>query len=564
MQSTNTYANVGGIDERGMLRNLLRKGFSMFLCLSELFANSIDACASTILYSITRESIRMIDDGTGMNMLAITNMWDMNKENHSGQKTLGVSGVGGKAAMAILSNQQPVIMYTRNLGGQYYAVIIPWDVMYSQGKYVEMIIIRDMTPCEIVNFHKERENMKNKDSGTTICFTYNDELKTEIENQFVHPTLDDIDVEYQLSYIYGGFGCNVYYMHYELSNPIQLINFNYFGAENNAFYKGKTISEIHVYENKEGKLRYILPTDDGYLEFKPFVNGKRCKTEPTTSPTEPSFGWTYIGCLEVTVGCRIDDLYFNETSTTNPTEHTNEIGNNNDIPLRYEQNYFGNGKNGNCLYLNQLARNGQVICGFDFIEIKNTNRRANAEQMFKIRHMHCRVSFNPDSNQDNKLDILCGITENKNVCSGPSHSNLLRLIRYIKDRKSTEVLSYFKTVSERNKALNMHTISPSRNEISAVAIHTAERDDAVVAPIQEAVAIHTAERDDAVVAPIQEAAAIHTAERDDAVVASIQEAAQIQLDEKYKQDLIQLDEKYKQDLIQLDEKYKQDRIQLNY
>ena len=89
----NIWFNAGSINDSGVLRNLHCKGFTPVQCLSELMRNSIDAEANNILYSITEgPNIRIIDDGNGLTKDTISDMFDLYKENHKGQKKLGVSG----------------------------------------------------------------------------------------------------------------------------------------------------------------------------------------------------------------------------------------------------------------------------------------------------------------------------------------------------------------------------------------------------------------------------------------------------------------------------------------
>ena len=68
----NICTMVGSINDSGILRGLHRKGFTLPKCLSELKANSIDADANNILYSITDTYIKI----TNSNELSIYNMSD--------------------------------------------------------------------------------------------------------------------------------------------------------------------------------------------------------------------------------------------------------------------------------------------------------------------------------------------------------------------------------------------------------------------------------------------------------------------------------------------------------
>jgi len=455
----NTPVMIGSINDSGFLHGLCRKGFTPPKCLSELVANSIDAAANNVLYNIMQSHIKIIDDGKGMKKEAITNMFDMHKENHAGQKTLGVSGVGGKVSTMILSEKKTVMMYTRSQDGPYYSIIIPWDSMFKEGKYTGMVKMQDMTENEIIDFHKEREHMKNA-SGVSYVFQYNDKLVEEITKQFVSPNdnienksnsqnddhADDADdndnyndIENKLSYIYGDkqFGIDIKYKHYEKEEVKSMNMYDYFGGENNKYYLGKTTEKIKVYEKKNG-LRYIWENQNENFEIKKHGKGYAKKPE---SMTESLIGWKHVGDFNLFVGIRRDENYFNEKNTKMPP--------NNNVPLEYEKKHFGESKN-ETLCKPQLFRNGMRICSFELPDFKISSSRADTKVMFRTRHVKCHLTYDPLSNLNNKQDIICGIQDNKNQCDCRLELPFLRLITHIKNKKAEEIWSHFLATVERN------------------------------------------------------------------------------------------------------------------
>jgi hypothetical protein len=433
----NTSVMIGSINDSGFLHGLCRKGFTPPKCLSELIANSIDAGANNVLYNITQSHIKIIDDGKGMKKDAITNMFDMHKENHAGEKTLGVSGVGGKVSTMILSEKKTVMMYTRSRDGQYISTIIPWDCMFKEGKYTSMVKMQDMTENEIIGFHKERENMINNGSGLTYVFQYNDKLVEEIEKQFVSPDDDeDDDIENKISYIYGAFNIDIKYQHYE-KGVKQMKKYDYFGGEHNQFYLGKTTEVIQLYEKKNG-LRYILETEEGEFEIK--KSGKGYKKKPQLV-TESLSSWKNIGHYNVLTGTRRDEKYFTETTTEMPP--------NNNVPLEYEKIHFGESKN-ETLCKPQLVRNGQIICSFDLPDLMISSSRGDQKMMFRTRHVKCYLTYDPISNLDNKQDIICGIQDNKTQCDCRLEVPFLRLITHIKNKRADQIWNYFQNVVNNN------------------------------------------------------------------------------------------------------------------
>ena len=106
----------GSLDERGLINGFDRKGFTYTRCGAELVANICDASATQALIIVDRDAIRLIDNGVGMNEHGIQNMFATFRENHNNDNSMGVSGLGAKPSINILSkkNENPttVHMYT--------------------------------------------------------------------------------------------------------------------------------------------------------------------------------------------------------------------------------------------------------------------------------------------------------------------------------------------------------------------------------------------------------------------------------------------------------------------
>jgi len=441
---------VGTINDGGILAGLKRKGITPEKALSELYANSIDAGSNEVLYNVLQDSIKITDDGKGMNMEEIQSMFDIHKENHKNDKSLGVSGVGGKVSLLILSNDTSVVLYTKSVNGQYYRIETPWDEMLQQGKYTGMIRRFLMSENEVVEFHKERDCMKNKNTGVTIKFKYSDKLKHEIEKQFCsveeyrQKYNSELNPENQLGVIYGAFPLDCSYEHYEEKEPRKMQKYNYFGGEDNEFYKGKTEKTISVYENEKNLKRYILNKNNEQFEIKLYGETK-CKKD-VALVTESLIGWNHVGDFEVKVGCRRDDSYFNDKSKEIPISGA-------EVNLKYEQDYFGDVKDGkfrDYFCKTELVRNGQKICSFDLPDELIGNRRANAQSMFTIKHVKCQLIYHPVSSLNNPLDLLCGIQENKGQCSCPFDKSFSRLLFAIKNEKANEIWDYFGEIVKKN------------------------------------------------------------------------------------------------------------------
>ena len=131
---------AGSINESGFVNGLNRQGFTPTKSGSEKIANLIDAFAKIATF-VLGPVIKLIDDGIGMTKNKLINMFDANRENHRGDKSMGVSGIGGIISNFILSkndNGDPttVVVYTKHTDGPYLKATIPWANIYTDKRYV--------------------------------------------------------------------------------------------------------------------------------------------------------------------------------------------------------------------------------------------------------------------------------------------------------------------------------------------------------------------------------------------------------------------------------------------
>ena len=100
----------GSLNETGIIKSFKRQGFNHSKCIMELVANSIDAGANSIEFRVDRNYIYIIDNGRGMTKENLRDMFDLFRENHLSEKSMGISGLGGKVATCILSKTTEVIV----------------------------------------------------------------------------------------------------------------------------------------------------------------------------------------------------------------------------------------------------------------------------------------------------------------------------------------------------------------------------------------------------------------------------------------------------------------------
>ena len=106
-----TYS--GSYDESGIIKGFFRKGFTDNHCINELYANTIDAKSKNVFNIINDDNIKIVDDGIGMDRSGLQQMFNLYGSNHSTEKSLGVSGLGTKAATAILGKKTQVEIFTK-------------------------------------------------------------------------------------------------------------------------------------------------------------------------------------------------------------------------------------------------------------------------------------------------------------------------------------------------------------------------------------------------------------------------------------------------------------------
>jgi hypothetical protein len=265
---------VGSIDERGFLNSLDRKGFTPEKCLLELVANTLDALdklakrqelQKKLAFDVQRTFIRMVDNGIGMDHVGVANMFAMHRENHKSDTSRGVSGIGAKPALSILSSKKTMHIYTRKTDGEYLCVTVPWDEIHRAGKYTGMVNIRRMNDTEKKEFEEERD--EHCIHGTTIKFPYNDRLKNTIEANFT-PIGDDSKPLDRIGVIFGRESMECVYTHFEkIGEVYTLQKYDYFNGLDTDFYKGRSVETIEHWCSQDKPDRFIWNNDGNKQEI---------------------------------------------------------------------------------------------------------------------------------------------------------------------------------------------------------------------------------------------------------------------------------------------------------
>ncbi|NBP66087.1 MAG: hypothetical protein EBU66_15675, partial [Bacteroidetes bacterium] len=192
-----TIKSIGSINEKGYLAGFTRRGFTPAKCLLELYANSLDSLEKVhtpanftkkIVAEVKSDKTSLFDNGAAMILPQVDAMFDLHQQNHTTDTSRGVSGIGAKPAMSILSEKTTVNVFTHAVGGPYIRVTTPWSEIHSKGIWNGMTTVSDMTEAEKAAFIKERTdngmlNM-NEAHGTTIQFETNSTLSSILDATF--------------------------------------------------------------------------------------------------------------------------------------------------------------------------------------------------------------------------------------------------------------------------------------------------------------------------------------------------------------------------------------------
>jgi hypothetical protein len=383
-------------------------------------------------------------------------MFDANRENHCGDKSMGVSGIGGIISNFILSkndNGDPttVVVYTKHTDGPYLKATIPWDNIYADKKYLGQIKIEPMNEKEINDFKTDRNNFISP-TGTTFCFSYSEVLKNLLEEQFVSRQMDCSKLGTWWPVIFGKNQTKILLNKSNGLEPTTLKKYDYFSGSNFDYYIGKFSWSIYCFKDN-GKDRFVC-LDPNITENEQFIeileNGKGVASVPKRITINPK-QIEDADKITFTSGIRKDERLFNPQ---NPKEPTAEFYLNN-----YDSEYISERQQKDLLkkFYSEISvfRNNQRVTGF-LLEGNNPNSaRGGGDSLIKICLHRCEVDYQTFSKQENNIDIVHGIQQNKKANENEFPKNYTRLIKYLKDYDYQRNATYFEKVildSKKRKA----------------------------------------------------------------------------------------------------------------
>jgi hypothetical protein len=441
---------VGSTNQAGLIQDFNRRGFIPAKCIAELVANSCDAQSPKAIFKENREFIKLVDMGIGMDEEKITKMFDLFRANHKLDRTMGVSGLGGKNALFILSkkdgvNPSTVLIFTKSPDGEYLRVTVPWETIIEQEIWDGQIAVDKMSEEEIADFKKERET-EDFQHGTTIQFEYSDVLMDLLNSQFNKTEREKIaEFNNRLDIIFGHSGVDIVLEKSDGTPRVTLPKYKHFGDTETHYYAGKNIELIEHYVDRDGKDRFIWvdAENNDIKEIK--QTSKNTRNAPDSVVVHQT--WKHIGTYEVFNGMRRDSRIFNEASPAKLNSATFYLTN-------YDEKFFKIISSLEQLkeYLPQtkLYRNGQYITEFNLEGPTASTSRAGAAALLKTFHHRTEVHYTTVSSQDNRMDIAMGIQGNKNQHQREFPKTFLRLLKYLKTRNYKKIDAHFDLVIENH------------------------------------------------------------------------------------------------------------------
>lgn len=404
---------IGKIHEGGIIKSLEQKGHDDISCLDELLSNCYDANAKNV--NITRqhlygEKIAISDDGDGLNETDADNMYNAYYVK-SRNKTIGMSGIGAKAALYLLSKKTETINISLK-DGAFITIIAPWNKIIEEQKYTDNIVLRSSTQDEIDLFC----SIINGTSGTILFIPFCKIIWEKIKTQFV---LDEpVEILKSLSVRYG-FTPDDFNIKFDSEHVLKKYNPSH----------KVTIRKIYILKNKFGEIKYISDKDEEFPRV-----GKGTSTERRNTPEDQRRGYKLVNTLEIHICLPYDKDYKVSAATWYPREldifkgsHDRDVAEKikaSDYPL--------------------IIRNDYVLgqCLIDILKISNRRSSATAREYFD--HFTA-IIWNQSDNTS--IDDIIGTQENKGQLHDKIEVSLKRLIHSIK----VDEIEEFKRISEKER-----------------------------------------------------------------------------------------------------------------
>lgn len=463
---------IGSLNEAGLIADLKRSGFDDFSSLCELIANSIDARAKNVRFLVTNEKIYLIDDGLGMTKEKATHMFDLCRENHSSDVSIGISGKGAKGGTLKLSRSSTVVVYTKNSSANddsWYKIIVPWEDIIKNKTYTDMITIEKMSEAEIDMFKNHRKEMSKNSVGTTIELIYNEEVHEEILSNFTDERKSR-SCNNRFDVVFGKFSINLSLTDTNPTNSTReyLPMYNYFAMNNTYYYNGVSRSRLHVYkDNCDSTKRFVVWEKEPNKYFIMKKDGRGVSTKPSQIKIMPN--WDYVGEMFYNNALLKDTSIFDES---NPNILLNRpegqsMGS-------FDDNFFNTNKRFDnvkedlsklALIRNNHRINSKVLDTFKASSSRAANKTSSVP-LIKTVFFRSELEYETFSSQENIIDELIGVQSNKNQLNQDGFpKELMNLLCHIKAEVWKGIEKYFQDIyNEYLASLKPDTESESESE----------------------------------------------------------------------------------------------------
>jgi hypothetical protein len=444
------FQTAGSRNEEGWVNGLDRRGFTPTKSGSEELANARDAFADNGTFNIlqNKNEITLVDDACGMTVPLLVNMFDIGRENHQNDKSMGVSGCGGIHANYQLSKNdlgqpRPTQVLTKHKDGVYLKATIPWDLIYRDKKFDKQIKIEEMTIEEIQQFIAERGNRPDA-TGTTFKFPYSENFSNLLKSQFKDVQTDCSNLDDSWGMIFGTIKMNIFLNKHNGLPPTELKKYDYFVFPDDAYYEGKFKCQIYTFVdgNEERFVCKDPENESQYIEICKDKRGLSAKPRPVAVDQRKLDS---ADIMTFTSGMLINKKVFDPS---NPKELTAEY-----MVDPYDATFMKSELQKDVIkeYVSRTSvyRNHQRITGVSLENFKVSSARGDGRLLFKIVHHRSKISYETLSTQVNRLDRIHGIQENKNQNQHilpPQYTQYSRLIEYLKAWHAKKILTYMERV----------------------------------------------------------------------------------------------------------------------
>jgi hypothetical protein len=466
---------VGSRNQKGFVNRLQRVGMTHPRGGGEILANSSDAGSPKFIFKIPRSSdntklIRGIDAGKGMTADEFDNMYDIERENHDTDISMGVSGIGSLLAHFLFSKDdnerhQNTGIHTKSIHGEYQGSVVPFPQIIESGNFDGLVRINSLTPEEIMQFEQEREREGLPLNGVTHLWPYSQEFELMLDTQYSDkPSAADLPFDDRWSIIFGKVPMQICLDKNNGTDQCMLKKYDYMCGANIDYYAGKTIHVIEQYEDHIGTTYFTCydPTDNVYY----VINKHGTGYSQTPSQTEIQRTWRKQGEYTYTLGMRKDARVFDED---NPKKLSSA-----ELHLNpYDAEFFRLQGEKDLLKKQfskmPLVRNNQVITHLTLGWKKADSARGGSGGMLEHVYHRSELSYCTPSSQNNKMDKAVGIQQTKNQHSGILPKNLERLLIWLKEKDLARINAHFdRCIAHANNRL----VAPQRRRRQPLVVHT--------------------------------------------------------------------------------------------